>query len=293
MRRKNEKGFGSRAFDIINIIILTLFLATILYPLVYVLAVSLSDKIYVLKNEVLLIPKGVNFDAYEKIFEQSLFAKSYLNTIIYAALSTAACILITILTAYPLSKKKLKGGSFLMMAIAFTMLFSGGLIPYYLLIKNMHMIDTVWVMFIPGAFSSYYIIITRTFFQGLPAGLEEAASIDGCSDLTILTKIVVPLSKPIVATISLFTIVGVWNNYFGPLIFLNTQEKFPLQLVLRSILITSEFGQVGKVEVGREAVVSISLKYASIIVAILPMLLFYPFVQKYFVKGMMVGSLKG
>lgn len=282
-------------FDVINLILLSLFLCSLLYPIIYISAVSLSDKLSVLKNEVFIIPKGINFDAYRMIFDHHLFFRSYLNTVIYALLGTLMCLTICVLTSYPLSKNKLKGASFMMMAISFTMLFSGGLIPLYILIRNLHMIDTIWVMIIPGAMSPMYVIIMRTFFKGLPQELEESATIDGANDLQVLAGIVLPLSKPISATIAIFSVVGSWNSYFNPLVFLNNQEKFPLQIILRAITIQNEMSTSGKTVGinGDEKVVTTSVKYAAIMVAVLPMLIIYPFAQKYFVKGMLIGSIKG
>lgn len=288
-----KENFRVVSFDTINYILLTLFALVVLCPIIYVFAVSLSDKLSVLKNEVFLIPKGINLAAYERIFNLPLFVRAYLNTIVYVTLSTLVCIVINMMTAYPLSKKKLKGGSFIMKAITFTMLFSGGIIPYYILIRNLGMIDTLWVMIIPGALSPFYIIIMRTFFKGIPQELEESATIDGCNDFQVLAGIVIPLSKPVIATIALFTAVSSWNGYFSALIFLNSQEKFPLQLILRSVTISNEMSQLGRVDVGGETITSTSIKYAAIIVAIVPMLIIYPFTQKFFIKGMLIGSIKG
>ena len=231
IKKKINKSIGSNAFDIFNFIILTLFMLSILYPLVFIFSVSLSDRLSVLKNEVFIFPIGANLESYRKIFQEDLFVHSYFNTILYTVLGTLACVIINALTAYPLSKKRLKGGTFVMMAITFTMLFSGGLIPYYLLIRNLGMIDTIWVLIIPGALVPMYVIIMRTFFQNLPPELEESAEIDGCNDFQTFIRIIIPLSKPVMATISLFAAVASWNSYFSPLIFLNTQGKVSIAVV--------------------------------------------------------------
>lgn len=292
-----DRSIGDRIFNLINYTLLTLLTLIVLYPLVFVLSASISNPEQVLRGEMWLIPKGFNLDAYAKIFQNKDILLGYSNTILYTVIGTALNVVMTICAAYPLSRRDLAGRGLVTGLIVFTMFFGGGLIPTYLLIKNLNMLDTLWVMIIPNAVSVWNIIIMRTFFQqSIPGELQESAMIDGCTHIQTLLRIVLPLSMPIIAVMVLFYAVGHWNSYFNALIYLTTKEKFPLQLILREILIQSDSGEFVKLTSESAVRMKMSvegLKYAVLVVANLPMLMLYPFLQRYFVKGIMIGALKG
>ncbi|MGE7918073.1 carbohydrate ABC transporter permease [Viridibacillus sp. NPDC093762] len=285
-----------RAFNIFNIVFLAIVALLVIYPLVFVLSASLSNPQYVLSGELWLWPKEFTLDAYEKVFKNEDIINGFVNTLKYTVFGTILNVIMTILAAYPLSRRDLKGRGFIMAFIVFTMFFSGGLIPTYLLIRDLGMLNTFWVMVIPNAVAVWNIIIMRTFFQSIPHELEESAMIDGAGNLKILWSIVLPLSFPVIAVMVLFYSVGHWNSYFQALIYLQDQEKFPLQLILRQILIQGQTDDMIKATSESFLAQQLSvegLKYAVLIVANLPMLMLYPFLQRYFVKGVMIGSLKG
>jgi putative aldouronate transport system permease protein len=255
------------------------------------LAVSLSDPRAIINNQVSFIPKGINFEAYKQIFTYPNFFRAYGNTIFYTVVGTFISLVMTSLFAYPLSKKFLKGQKFAMKMVVFSMFFSGGLIPNYLLISNIGLIGTRWAMLLPFAISQFNLIILINFFKSIPNEIEEAALIDGLSYFGILVKIIVPLSKAALATIGLYTAVFFWNDWFNGLIYLNT-DQFPVMLFLRNIVNgTSMLGDAaGSAD---KATIAISIKSAVIITSTLPIIILYPFLQKYFVKGLTVGSVKG
>lgn len=292
-----DRSIGDRIFDVINYVLLTLVMLIVLYPLLFVLSASVSNPETVLRGEMWLIPKQINFDAYAKIFQNKDILLGYGNTILYTLLGTAINLIMTICAAYPLARKDFLGRGLITGMIVFTMFFGGGLIPTYLLIKNLNMLDTLWVMVIPNAVAVWNIIIMRTFFQqSIPGEIQEAAMIDGCSHMQALLRIVLPLSMPIIAVMVLFYAVGHWNSYFNALIYLSSKDKFPLQLILREILIQSDSGDMIKLTSESAVKMKMSvegLKYAVLVVANLPMLVLYPFLQRYFVKGIMIGALKG
>ncbi len=291
-----KESKGDRAFTIFNYIFLAIVAVVVLYPLIFVLSASLSNPEYVISGDLWLWPKEFTVEAYKKVFQNPDIINGFINTLKYTFFGTLLNIVMTICAAYPLSRRSLKGKGFIMAFMVFTMFFSGGLIPTYLLIRDLGMINTFWVMIIPNAVAVWNIIIMRTFFQSIPYELEESAMIDGAGNFRILWSIVLPLSLPVMAVMVLFYAVGHWNSYFQALIYLQDQDKFPLQLILRQILIqgqaddmiqaTSESFLAQKLSVE-------GLKYAVLIVANLPMLMLYPFLQRYFVKGVMIGSLKG
>lgn len=292
-----DRSIGDRIFDVVNYVLLTLVMLIVLYPLLFVLSASVSNPETVLRGEMWLIPKQINFDAYAKIFQNKDILLGYGNTILYTLLGTAINLIMTICAAYPLARKDFLGRGLITAMIVFTMFFGGGLIPTYLLIKNLNMLDTLWVMVIPNAVAVWNIIIMRTFFQqSIPGEIQEAAMIDGCSHMQTLLRIVLPLSMPIIAVMVLFYAVGHWNSYFNALIYLSSKDKFPLQLILREILIQSDSGDMIKLTSESAVKMKMSvegLKYAVLVVANLPMLVLYPFLQRYFVKGIMIGALKG
>lgn len=286
---------GDLIFDIINTSLLVLVLVVVLYPLIYVVTASVSDMMLVVQGKVWLWPKGFNIDSYKAVFGNSKILIGYRNTIFYTIVGTTINLIMTIAGAYPLSRKDFVGRNIFTLFFTFTMFFSGGLIPTYLMIKSLGMYNSIWVMLIPGAVGMWNMIIMRTFFQNsIPLELQEAAFIDGCTNFGVLFKIVLPLSAPIIAVMVIFYAVGHWNAFFTALIYLKDHNKFPLQLILREILIVNDMqDMVDANSVVQQAMMAESIKYAVIIVSSLPVLMLYPFLQKYFVKGVMVGAIKG
>lgn len=285
-----------RWFDVLVYFIAAVIIIIVLYPLVFVVSASFSDPARVLNGEVWLLPKGITLDAFNNILRNDKIWIGYRNSIFYTVVGTLINITMTLLAAYPLSRPDLPGRKGLMLIITLTMFFSGGLIPSYLLVKNLGMVDTMWALIIPGAISTYNLIVMRTYFQSsIPWELQEAAHIDGCSNWRLLISIILPLSKPILAVMVLFYAVGHWNSFFNALIYIRTEDLYPLQLVLREILMISQSAGVDGGNVGMEEkiLLSESIKYAVIIVSSLPVLIMYPFVQRHFVKGVMIGSIKG
>ncbi|WP_369899669.1 carbohydrate ABC transporter permease [Bacillus manliponensis] len=292
-----ENTASDKVFSFFNYFFLTIIALLVVYPLIFIISASLSNPIHVLNGEIWFWPKGLNFDAYKKLFSNHDIINGFLNTVKYTVVGTAINVVLTIMAAYPLSRKDFVGRNAIMGIFVFTMFFSGGLIPSYLLIKSLGMIDTFWVMVIPNAVSVFNIIIMRTFFQTtIPLELQEAAMIDGAGNIRILLNIVLPLSMPVIAVMILFYAVAHWNSYFTALIYLQNKELFPLQLILREILIQSQTSDMVKStsESFLKQQMSVEgLKYAVLIFANLPMLILYPFLQRYFVKGFLVGSIKG
>lgn len=268
----------------------------VLVPLIFVVAASFSDPDRVIRGDVLLIPKGITLKAYSMVFENQDIWRGFANTIFYTAAGTAISLVLTILAAYPLSRKNLRGRNFLMMAILFTMYFSGGMIPTYMLVRNLGMYNSIWAILIPNAVSTYNLIVAKTFFENsIPEELYESAHLDGCGNIAMLIKIVLPLSKAIMAVLVLYYAVAIWNAYFDALIYLKDAAKQPLQIVLRNILLMGQTEQMGTNDVGMAEKIKMAeaIKYSVIVVSSIPMLILYPFVQKYFVKGVMIGAVKG
>jgi putative aldouronate transport system permease protein len=293
----NRQSTGEKLFDWGVHAALALICVIVLYPLVFVLVASFSSPESVMRGEVWLWPKDMTVVGYQKIFQNNEILTGYANTIFYTVVGTTINLVMSIAAAYPLSRKDLYGRNFISAMMVFTMFFSGGMVPTYLLVKNLGMLNSMWALIIPGAVSVYNILIMRTFFQnGIPSEMQEAASIDGCSNLSTLVRIVLPLSMPIIAVMILFYSVGHWNAYFSALIYLTDRDKYPLQLFLREILIQGQMQEmlgVGDDSHARSVMEGEAIKYAVVIVANLPVLLLYPFLQKYFVKGVMIGAIKG
>ncbi|MDF2612130.1 MAG: binding-protein-dependent transport system inner rane component [Lachnospiraceae bacterium] len=288
---KKYRTMGNIVMDTIIYLIMILVLLACLVPFIYMIAVSLSDPNAIVNNEVALIPKGINFEAYKQIFTYPNFFKAYANTIFYTLVGTLISLVLTTLFAYPLSKAFLRGQSIAMKMVVFSMFFSGGLIPNYLLISNLGLTGTRWAMLLPFAINQFNLIILVNFFKTIPSEIEEAALIDGLGYFGILYKIVVPLSKAALATVGLYTAVFFWNDWFNGLIYLNTSQ-FPVMLFLRNIVNgTSMLGDAAGSS--DKATIAISIKSAVIITSTLPIIILYPFLQKYFVKGLTVGSVKG
>ena len=290
MKNKKMNTFSIGAF--INYTLLTLLVIVCLYPFLNVVSYSLSSNRAVLSGDVTFYPIELQLDAYNDIIHRGQIWLSIRVTAIVTLLGTGTGLFLTIIAAYALSKKKLKGRVWLSGFILFTMYFNGGIIPTFLVVRNLGMYDSLSSLFIPSAISVFNFIVMRTFFRELPESLEEAAHLDGASDITILTKIVLPLSLPIIATIGLFYAVTYWNDYFSALLYIQTPEKFSLQLRLRSLLFAEELGATGAEGLG-QSVMAESLKMACIVVGTIPILIIYPWLQKYFVKGVMLGSVKG
>ncbi|CAN7632224.1 MULTISPECIES: carbohydrate ABC transporter permease [unclassified Paenibacillus] len=288
---------SDKIFYFINDLILLLALIIVLYPLIYVFSASFSDKLAIISGKVFLWPVDFSLEGYIAVFKDSRIMPAYGNTVFYTVVGTTINVVLTILVAYPLSRKTMVGRNLIMYLFAFTMLFHGGLIPNYLLMKSLGMIDTRWAMLLPGAIAVWNMIIARTFFQStISHELYEAAAMDGCSHVRFLWSIVLPLSKSIIAVLVLFYGVSHWNAYFNAFIYLKNKDLFPLQIVLRDILIQSEIDPSSITDTDtmtRKQGLADLLKYSVIIVASLPVWLVYPFVQKHFVKGVMIGSIKG
>lgn len=296
----NRESLTDKIFILFNYCLLALALIVVLYPLVYILSASISDPTYVNSGQMWLWPRGLTFEGYERVFRNLEVWNGYRNTIFYTGLGTLFNLLLTIPCAYALSRKELSGRNAIMGILVFTMFFSGGLIPSYLLVRELGLLDTVWSMILPTGAAVWNIIITRTFFQTtIPRELEEAAEMDGCTNTILFLKIILPLSAPIIAVMALFYGVGHWNGYFSALIFLSDRDLFPLQLILREILIINEMndsamiGGANAEAQAEQARIADIVKYAIMIVSTLPIILVYPFLQRYFVKGVMIGSLKG
>lgn len=296
-----EKGLGSRIFDALNYGFLILFSCSILYPFIYIFSISTSDGVSITKGEVVLLPKGFNVNAYKYIFTDTL-GRAYLNTIFYSAMATIFVLLFCCLGAYPLSQTRFKGKAFFTIVFSITMFFSGGMIPSFFLIQKLKLLDTFLAITLPGAFGFWNIIILRTNFKNIPESLIESAIIDGANDWKILFRIVLPLSKAILATIVLWTVVGKWNDYFGPLLYLSSPGKEPLTIFLRRVLVSkfvedySSFSQSvarGSIDYIRQQGMLRAIRMATILVTVGPIVAVYPFIQKYFVKGVLIGSIKG
>lgn len=293
---------GDKIFTIVNYVLVTLIFLLVLYPLVFVVVASISDPYQVITGQVLLFPKGLQFDTYRNILENSMIWTGYLNSIIYTVGGVILSLFLTITCAYAMSVPKLPGKTLIMALFVFTMYFSGGIIPSYLLLKNLHMLDTVWAIILPSAFSVYNMAIARTFYcSSIPMELYDAGRLDGCSEIGLFVRIALPLSTPIIAVIALFYGVSRWNDYWSALMYVTDRSLFPLALVLRNILmmneqmtVSTEFISSGQAEyIAMQSYMVEGMKYALIFISALPMLIAYPFVQKHFTKGVMIGALKG
>ena len=281
-----RRSMGRRVFETGNIIFIIALCILMVYPFLFVLAASLSSGTVVAQGMVGIIPRGLNFRAYAEVLKFGNIWVGYRNTLMYTAAGTALNLALTIAGAYPLSRKKFRARR------VFTIF-----IPTYLVMRSYHLLNTFWVMILPGAISTWNLVIMRTFFQSIPGELEESGIIDGCNDIQVLLKIILPLSLPSVMTIGMFYAVGHWNAWFNAFIYLHDHSKFPVQLWLRMIVLQNQVNDIVSTNVvldaNQENLVSETIKYAVIIVAALPILCIYPFIQKFFVKGVMVGSIKG
>ena len=291
-----KASIGDKAFLLVGYILLAAFVMAIIGPVVYIIVASFMDPI-TLQN------KGIVFDfskwtltAYERVMTNSQIWIGFRNAIIYSVLFAVISVFITLLCAYPMSRDDFKGKKFFNAIFIITMFFGGGLIPTYLLISNMGLLDTMWAVILPGSFSVWNMIIARTYYKGIPSELREAADVDGANELVFFFRILLPVCTPLIAVLILWQFVGMWNSYFDAMIYLNSADKQPLQLVLRAILIQNEPdpGMIADMQsTAQRAQLAELLKYATIIISSLPLIVMYPFFQKYFDSGIMVGSVKG
>lgn len=294
---QRSQSAGDIIFTILIYAFLVFSLLIVLYPLLFVVSASISEPRAVMSGKVWLLPVNPTFMGYQAVFKNPNILTGFANTLFYTVVGTVVNIFLTVLAAYPLSLKEFRIRKHIMSLLVFTMLFSGGLIPSYMLVRNLGMVNTRWAMIIPAAMSVWNVILTRTYFQTtIPEQLRESAKLDGCDDFRYLYKILVPLSGPIIAVVSLYYAVDHWNTYFDALIYLQSGKLYPLQIILRDILILNSVKAEMTIEVDKLArtlgLMSV-VKYALIVVASVPILVLYPFIQKYFIKGVMVGSLKG
>lgn len=288
-----DKSLGSRLFDLILTVFMLAIVFVTLYPFYHILIVSLSEGTAVLRGEVRFWPVQPTLDSYRLVFDDPNVPRSLMNSVTYTVVGTTINLLMTALCAYPLARPRFSGRMFFTWMVTLTMFFSGGLIPLYLLILQLGIIDKIWAIVLPVAINPWNMFLMRTAFMGIHESIYEAALIDGASELGILWRIVLPLSMPIFATLLLFYAVGHWNDFFNALIFLNDGRKFPIQLHLRNVVILGQFDQANELAGGSDmAVIEQTLKYATIMVSTVPILIVYPFVQKYFVKGVMIGAIK-
>jgi ABC-type glycerol-3-phosphate transport system permease component len=287
-----RNSLESRIFDALILLVLALAAILTLYPLIYTVVISFSAA-NVDNPFFYFWPVSPHFGNYLGLVRTPIFWQAYLNTVFYTTAGSLLAVALTVITAYPMSIDSFPFRNFFMFFITFTMLFSGGLIPYYLLIRSLGLVNTPWVMIVPGALSAFNVILARTYFKTtIPSELREAAKIDGAGEWTILLRIVFPLSTPIVAVIALFTAVGIWNSYFSALIFLNDRNLYPVALILREIVAGVSGAETLPAEMRTTASIA-GVRAATLVVSILPIMCVYPFLQKYFVKGIMIGAIKG
>ena len=281
------------AFDIVNYIFLAIIAFITFYPMWYVLIVSMSSSQHIYAGDISFWPRGFNIEAYKVVFRNERIWRAYLNTFLYTAAGTAINVILTAMCAYPLSRADFYGRKTLTVFITLTMFVSGGMIPLYLVIMKLKMINTMWAIVLPPAISTYNMIVMRTSFQAIPMSLTESAYLDGANDIQIFGKIILPLSKAILATMTLFYAVSHWNSFFPAMLYLNDQSKYPVQVIMRDIVIAGDMASDAGGETGMLNIVATNYKYAVIVVSMVPILLVYPLLQKHFTKGVMVGAVKG
>ena len=296
-KTKIRDSAEDRVFYAVVNVIMAAVLIVVLYPLIYVVSSSISKASAVQAGKVILLPVGFSLDGYRTVFQYKTVMTGYLNSAKYMVLGTSINVVITLICAYPLSRRTLPMRGFFMFLFTFTMYFGGGLIPTYLVVRKLKLLNTVWALVLPGALGVYNMIITRTFIQNtIPGEMLEAAQIDGCSDIQFFFHMVLPLSKAIIAVITLYYAVGHWNSWFDAFIYLTNRDMYPLQLILRDILLVSQVDLtlIDDPEI-LERMIGLAdlMKYSLIVIATVPMMALYPFVQKYFIRGVMIGSLKG
>ena len=301
MMRTYRNSRTDRVFDILVYVLLIVAGLIVLYPLYFMVIASFSDPVYTNSGQVILWPKGVSLDGYRQVFKDSRLLMGYRNSILYSTGYMVLSVALTMLAAYPLANKKLVGRRVFNVMFVIPMYFSGGLVPTYIVVRNIGLINNPVVVCILGALSMFNIIIARTYLEtNIPAGLEESAQIDGANQAQTFFKIILPLSKPILAVLALYAFVGQWNSYFNALMYLNNGQYYPLQLVLRTILLTAQSLQTSQAisieninEMAQQQKLADMIKYGVIVVSTAPLLIVFPFFQKYFAQGIMVGSIKG
>lgn len=285
---------GEKVFRVINYLILGILSLIALYPFLYVISASISSPSSIIKGDVVLFPKNIRFDTYKQLFADKSIWIAYGNTIYYTVVGTIVSMFLTICGAYALSKRKLRGRKILMIFVTITMWFDAGMIPTYLNIKDMGLLDTRFAMIVAFALSAFNVILLKNFFESIPEELEESAYIDGASDIKIMMKIYLPLSKAALATVSLFYAISRWNGYFWAMIILRDEKKVPLQVLLKKLIVENSISSEFSTAIDLTARVSAeTITYGTIVISVIPIILVYPFIQKYFVKGMMVGAVKG
>ena len=294
--RFSRYSLGDKTFLIAGYILLGLFVVAIIVPVVYIIIASFMDPITLQNKGIVFDLSKWSLDAYERVGTNAQIWVGFKNAVIYSVLFTVISVMVTMLCAYPMSRTDFRGRGFFNTIFMITMFFGGGLIPTYLLISSLHMLNTMWAVIIPGAFSVWNMIIARTYYQGIPTELREAADVDGANELVFFFQILLPVCTPVMCVLALWQFVGMWNSYFDAMIYINDAAKQPLQLVLRSILIQNQpdSGMISDMQsTAQRAQLAELLKYATIIISSLPLLVMYPFFQKYFDAGIMVGSVKG
>ena len=282
------------AFDVFLVILMILLSCAFLYPLLNMLALSISDAQTLKSSPIYLLPVGFSLESYKALLNDNRILLYYWNTIKYAAVGTVIMLLTTSLMAYPLSIPALRGRRLISILLTITMFFGGGLIPYYVTIMRLKLIDTFWVMVLPGAISAYNVIVFKTFFMSIPESLKESAFLDGAGHMRVLFSIVLPLSKAVLATFALFSIVGYWNDYLTALLYLRDDRKYPIQLLIRRLLVLMDYKDASTAQILKDfrSISTRTTKAAATIITVVPILCVYPFMQKYFAKGVLVGSIK-
>jgi putative aldouronate transport system permease protein len=286
---------AGRVFDVVNFIFLGVIAILMLCPFLYIVAGSFATEAELTRRSFFIFPETFSLESYKYIFSTGTFTRSILVSIGVTVVGTILCLLFTFTMAYPLSRKHLMGRNFFMNLVVFSMLFSGGMIPTYLVVKSLGLLDSYWALILPVAINPFNLIIVKTFFQNIPLELEESAKIDGCTEFGIFWRIMIPLSKPVLATFALFYAVAIWNDFFSALLYINDSAKWPVQVLLQQIILLSQ-SMIGEgASMGSEYVEppEQSLKLAVVVIATLPILIIYPFLQKHFAKGMLLGSVKG
>ena len=290
---KHNKIAHMNAFDYLNYLFMLLILFLMLFPLYYCLIVSVSDGSAVIRGDVVFAPKGFDLNAYKAVFDNPQILRSYGNTLLYTVVGTAINIFLTALCAYPLCRPRLRGRRVFNALFLVTMFINGGTIPLYLQVKSLHLMDTIWAIVLPTGINTYNMIIMRTFFSSIPEDLHEAAEIDGASQFQTFVRVILPLSETILATLVLFYAVAHWNSYMPALLYLNSADKMPLQMTIRKMVVDSDIASMTTSGSSESLLSENKIKYAVVIISVLPMLVIYPFLQRYFVKGVMIGSVKG
>ena len=294
-----NQGKGYRIFSVFNILLMILICLMIIFPLYYMLIVSISDGAAIMSGQVNFLPVGFSLRAYRAAFKDANFIKSYWNTVVITACGTTVNLLMTTLFAYPLSRSDLMGRKLLMKIAVFTMFFTGGMIPSYMLVNSLGMNNTYWALILPGAINVYNATIMRTFFEGIPMDMTEAAYVDGANDVRILWQVILPLSKPILFTLLLFYAVGHWNGFFSALLYLSNKSTYPIQMFVRSVVFSGDTLAMSmasynsSTEMGAEMLSEEGAKYAIILLSMVPILVVFPFVSRYFKSGVMIGAVKG